>query len=180
MNIYIISLLFAIPIFILLIGLEVFVAYRRGIQVNRAADMISSLSSGLTNTTRDGIQFGFILISYTWLVDHIAIVKLEPLWLAVIIAFISEDFAGYWFHRMNHRVNFFWNRHVIHHSSEEFNLSCALRQSISDNIQFFAILLIPAAILGIPPYLFAIIGPVHLFLQFWYHTSLIDKMGILE
>ena len=180
MNIYIISLLFAIPIFILLIGLEAFVAYRRGIQVNRAADMISSLSSGLTNTTRDGIQFGFILISYSWLVDHIAIVKLEPLWLAVIIAFISEDFAGYWFHRMNHRVNFFWNRHVIHHSSEEFNLSCALRQSISDNIQFFAILLIPAAILGIPPYLFAIIGPVHLFLQFWYHTSLIDKMGILE
>ena len=63
---------------------------------------------------------------------------------------------------------------------EEFNLSCALRQSISDNIQFFAILLIPAAILGIPPYLFAIIGPVHLFLQFWYHTRLIDKMGILE
>ncbi len=180
MNIYIISLLFAIPIFILLIGLEVFVAYRRGIQVNRAADMISSLSSGLTNTTRDGIQFGFILISYSWLVDHIAIVKLEPLWLAVIIAFISEDFAGYWFHRMNHRVNFFWNRHVIHHSSEEFNLSCALRQSISDNIQFFAILLIPAAMLGIPPYLFAIIGPIHLFLQFWYHTQLIDKMGLLE
>ena len=180
MNIYIISLLFAIPIFIILIGLEAFVAFRRGIQVNRAADMISSLSSGLTNTTRDGIQFGFILISYTWLVDNITIFKVEPLWLAVIIAFISEDFAGYWFHRMNHRVNFFWNRHVIHHSSEEFNLSCALRQSISDNIQFFAILLIPAAILGIPPYLFAIIGPVHLFLQFWYHTRLIDKMGILE
>ena len=107
MNIYIISLLFAIPIFIILIGLEAFIAFRRGIQVNRAADMISSLSSGLTNTTRDGIQFGFILISYTWLVDHITIIKLEPLWLAVIIAFISEDFAGYWFHRMNHRVNFF-------------------------------------------------------------------------
>ena len=180
MNIYIISLLFAIPIFIILIGLEAFVAFRRGIQVNRAADMISSLSSGLTNTTRDGIQFGFRIISYTWLVDHITIFKVEPLWLAVIIAFISEDFAGYWVHRMNHRVNFFWNRHVIHHSSEEFNLSCALRQSISDNIQFFAILLIPAAMLGIPPSLFAIIGPVHLFLQFWYHTRLIDKMGILE
>ena len=180
MNIYIISLLFAIPIFIILIGLEAFVAYHKGIQVNKAADMISSLSSGLTNTTRNGIQFGFILISYSWLVDHITIFKMESLWLAVIIAFISEDFAGYWFHRMNHRVNFFWNRHVIHHSSEEFNLSCALRQSISDNIQFFAILLIPAAMLGIPPYLFAIIGPVHLFLQFWYHTRLIDKMGILE
>ena len=180
MNIYIISLLFAIPIFVILIALEAQVAYKRGLKVNRSADMISSLSSGLTNTTRDGIKFGFLLISYTWLVDHIAIIKLEPLWLAVIIAFISEDFAGYWFHRMNHRVNLFWNRHVIHHSSEEFNLSCALRQSVSDNIQFFAILLIPAALLGIPPYLFAIIGPIHLFLQFWYHTQLIDKMGLLE
>ena len=180
MNIYIIALLFAIPIFIILIGLESFVAYRRGIPVNHAADMISSLSSGLTNATRDGIQLGVVLISYTWLVNHITIYKVENLWLAVIIAFVAEDFAGYWIHRMSHRVNILWNRHVIHHSSEEYNLSCALRQSISDNIKFFSILLIPAAVMGIPPALFAIISPVHLFLQFWYHTRLIDKMGILE
>ena len=180
MNIYIIALLFAIPIFIILIGLESFVAYRRGMQVNHAADMISSLSSGLTNSTRDGIQFGVVLISYTWLVNHITIYKVENLWLAVIIAFVAEDFAGYWIHRMSHRVNILWNRHVIHHSSEEYNLSCALRQSISDNIKIFSILLIPAAVMGIPPALFAIISPVHLFLQFWYHTRLIDKMGILE
>ncbi len=61
---------------------------------------------------------------------------------------------------MNHRINFFWNRHVIHHSSEEFNLACALRQSISDNIKFHAILFIPAALLGIPATLFAIISPI--------------------
>ena len=180
MSAYITSLLFAIPIFIILIGLESFVAYRRGIQVNHAADMISSLSSGLTNATRDGIQFGVVLISYTWLVNHITIYKVENLWLAVVIAFVVEDFAGYWIHRMSHRVNILWNRHVIHHSSEEYNLSCALRQSISDNIKIFSILLIPAAVMGIPPALFAIISPVHLFLQFWYHTRLIDKMGILE
>ena len=180
MSAYITSLLFAIPIFIILIGLESFVAYRRGIQVNHAADMISSLSSGLTNATRDGIQFGVVLISYTWLVNHITIYKVENLWLAVVIAFVVEDFAGYWIHRMSHRVNILWNRHVIHHSSEEYNLSCALRQSISDNIKFFSILLIPAAVMGISPALFAIISPVHLFLQFWYHTRLIDKMGMLE
>ena len=180
MSTYITALLFAIPIFIILIGLESFVAYRQGMQVNHAADMISSLSSGLTNATRDGIQFGVILISYTWLVNHITIYKVENLWLAVVIAFVVEDFAGYWIHRMSHRVNILWNRHVIHHSSEEYNLSCALRQSISDNIKFFSILLIPAAVMGIPPALFAIISPVHLFLQFWYHTRLIDKMGILE
>ena len=180
MNTYIIAISIAIPIFLLLITLEAIVASRRGIQINRAADMISSLSSGITNTTRDGIKFGFVLISYSWLVDHITIIKIEPLWLAVIIAFVVEDFAGYWIHRLNHRVNIFWNRHIIHHSSEEFNLSCALRQSISNNIKFVAVLLIPAALFGIPAYLFAIIGPIHLFMQFWYHTRLIDKMGFLE
>ncbi|GIS56498.1 MAG: hypothetical protein CM1200mP1_04360 [Candidatus Neomarinimicrobiota bacterium] len=40
---------------------------------------------------------------------------MTPIWLAVVIAFVVEDFAGYWMHRLNHRVNIFWNRHIIHH-----------------------------------------------------------------
>lgn len=180
MSFYVTSLMFAIPVFIILIGIEAVAAGRMGIKVNRPADMISSLSSGATNTLRDGINFGFILISYTWLVDKLTLYKLDPVWLAVIIAFIVEDFAGYWLHRMNHRVNVFWNRHIIHHSSEEFNLSCALRQSISDTVKFKAVFIIPAAMLGVPAHIFAVVGPIHLFMQFWYHTRLIDKMGWLE
>ena len=180
MSFYVTSLMFAIPIFIILIGIEAVAAGRMGIKVNRPADMITSLSSGATNTVRDGINFGFILISYTWLMDKLTLYKLDPVWLAVIIAFIVEDFAGYWLHRMNHRVNVFWNRHIIHHSSEEFNLSCALRQSISDTVKFKAVFMIPAAMLGIPAHIFAVVGPIHLFMQFWYHTRLIDKMGWFE
>ena len=114
------------------------------------------------------------------MVDSMTIYTIQPIWIAVAIAFIVEDFAGYWMHRLNHRVNIFWNRHVIHHSSEEFNLSCALRQSISTTFKFSAILFIPAALLGVPAYIFAILGPIHLFMQFWYHTQLIGKMGFLE
>ena len=180
MSFYVTSLMFAIPVFIILIGIEAVAAGRMGIKVNRPADMISSLSSGATNTVRDGINFGFILISYTWLMDKLTLYKLDPVWLAVIIAFIVEDFAGYWLHRMNHRVNVFWNRHIIHHSSEEFNLSSALRQSISDTVKFKAVFIIPAAMLGIPAHIFAVVGPIHLFMQFWYHTRLIDKMGWFE
>ncbi len=180
MSFYVISLMFAIPIFLLLIGIEAIAAGRMGIKVNHPADMISSLSSGATNTLRNGINFGFILISYSWLVNNLTIYKLEPMWLAVLIAFVIEDFAGYWIHRLNHRVNIFWNRHIIHHSSEEFNLSCALRQSISDTVKFAAVFMIPAALLGIPQHIFTVIGPIHLFMQFWYHTRLIDKMGWLE
>ena len=180
MSFYITSLFIAIPTFVLLISLEAWIAKIKGVKINRSVDMISSLSSGVTNTIRDGIKFSFVIISYSWLVEHITIYQLSPLWLAIIIAFIAEDFTGYWMHRLNHRVNILWNRHIIHHSSEDFNLSCALRQSISNTIKFSAVFMIPAALLGIPASIFAILGPLHLFMQFWYHTQLIGKLGFLE
>ena len=180
MNTYITAVAFAIPVFLILISIEWMVSIKRGIMVNHPADMISSLSSGLTNILKDGLKISFALISYDWLVDKITIVKFDSLILTVFIAFVVKDFAGYWLHRMNHRINILWNRHIIHHSSEEFNLACALRQSISGIISFGAIFLIPAALFGVPTWLFAIMGPIHLFLQFWYHTQLIEKMGFLE
>src|SRR5205823_5470885 len=69
---------------------------------------------------------------------------------------------------------------LIHHSSEEFNLACALRQSISEIVKVFAFLLLPAALLGVPTIVIATIAPLHLFAQFWYHTQYIGKMGPLE
>jgi len=180
MNFFTQSLFIAIPIFFTLIILEIIASKKMGIRINHPVDIISSLSSGITNIAKDGLKFGFVIISYSWLLKHITLYRLEPTWAAVIIAFIVQDFSGYWLHRMNHRVNIFWNRHIIHHSSEEFNLSCALRQSISDVIKFGAILMIPAAALGIPTSIFAILGPIHLFMQFWYHTQLINKMGWME
>ena len=156
------------------------ISKKKGIKVNRPVDMISSLSSGVTNTTKDGLKFGIVLISYSWLVEHFTLYKLEPIWAAVLVAFVVQDITGYWMHRLNHRVNVFRNRHIIHHSSEEFNLSCALRQSISETVHFGAILMIPAAILGVPANIFAVLAPIHLFMQFWYHTRLIDTMGWLE
>tara|TARA_B100001250_G_C19800102_1_gene790636 strand:- start:1239 stop:2483 length:1245 start_codon:yes stop_codon:yes gene_type:complete len=180
MDLYVQSLFIAIPLFSLLIIIEMIFAKIKKIDINHSADMISSLSSGLTNTTKDAIKFSFVIISYSWFVDKLTIYEIKPLWLAVLAAFIIQDFAGYWIHRLTHRVNILWNRHVIHHSSEEFNLSCALRQPISETFKFFAFLWIPAALLGIPVKIFAIVAPVHLFLQFWYHTRLINKMGILE
>ena len=169
MNFFVQSLYFAIPLFTFLIIIEAIVAHYRNLPINRSEDVISSLSSGLTNIIRDGIKFSIIIISYTWLVEKITIYTLEPIWLAISVAFIVEDFAGYWMHRLHHRVNLFWNRHIIHHSSEEFNLSCALRQSISTIFRFSAVLMIPAALLGIPATIFAVLAPIHLFMQFWYH-----------
>ena len=180
MNFYLTSLFVAIPLFVIFIGIEELFARYRGVVVNRSADMISSLSSGITNLIKDVLKISIVIVSYSWLVEKIAIYKVDQLWAIILCALVVQDFTGYWLHRLNHRVNIFWNRHVIHHSSEEFNLSCALRQSISKTFNYAAVLMIPAALLGIPAYVFAILGPIHLFMQFWYHTRLIDKMGVLE
>lgn len=171
---------YAIPFFVILILIEAVAAKWKGVQVNRGADTISSLSSGITNTIKDVLGLTVVIISYNFFVQHLAIVELKETWLLYVIGFVALDFAGYWMHRWNHTINFLWNRHIIHHSSEEFNLSCALRQSISVIFSFFNILLIPAALFGVPTHVIAIIAPLHLFAQFWYHTTLIDKMGFLE
>jgi alkylglycerol monooxygenase len=174
------ALTYAIPFFLALIGLEALVAWKMGFKINRGPDMISSLTSGISNVVKDVLGLSIAIISYAWLVDKAAVFDIGTQWYVFVIAFIAKDFAGYWIHRMEHSVNVFWNRHIIHHSSEEFNLSCALRQSISEIFSFVGLFLLPAAIIGVPVEVIAIIAPIQLFAQFWYHTRLIDKMGILE
>lgn len=173
-------LLIAMPVFLLLVLFEKWYGWRKGNDTVRNMDMISSLSSGVTNVTKDVLGLSIALISYEWLFNRIAITHINATWLTYIIAFITLDFAGYVVHAIDHRINFFWNSHIIHHSSEEFNLACALRQSVSVFIRLFIILLLPAALLGVPPQVIAVVAPLHLFAQFWYHTQHIGKMGFLE
>ena len=180
MQAYADALLIAIPFFVFLLMIEM--AYSKWVKktVYRPLDTISSLSSGLTNIIKDSLGLVLVLVSYPYLVEHLALFNIESTWLVYIIAFVAMDFASYWNHRLNHKINFFWNQHVIHHSSEEFNLACALRQPISNVLGYFSILLIPAALFGVPHQVIAVIAPLHLFAQFWYHTQHIGKLGILE
>jgi alkylglycerol monooxygenase len=173
-------LLIAMPMFLGLVLLEKLYGYIRFKDTFKPLDTISSLSSGYTNSLKDVLGLSFTVISYTWLVGKLAIFQIEETLLVYFIAFMALDFAGYWVHRLSHEINFFWNKHAIHHSSEEFNLGCALRQSISSFVNIFTVFLIPAAIFGVPAMVIAVIAPIHLFAQFWYHTVYIKKMGFLE
>ena len=180
MEAYANALLIAIPSFMVLLITEIAYGQWSGKQTYVFMDTIASLSSGLTNILKDTLGLVVILVSYSWLSAQLAITHIDAgLWL-YIIAFICIDFASYWSHRLNHKINFFWNQHVIHHSSEEFNMACALRQSISNILGYGALFLIPAAILGIPEQVIAVLAPLHLFGQFWYHTQHIGKLGWLE
>jgi alkylglycerol monooxygenase len=173
-------LLIAMPVFLILVLLEKWYGWYKGMDTVRNMDMISSLSSGITNVTKDVLGLSIAIISYGWMVDKLAVTHIDSGFWTYFIAFMALDFSGYWVHRIAHEYNLFWNNHIVHHSSEEFNLACALRQSISVFFRIFTFFLLPAAILGVPQEVIAIVGPLHLFAQFWYHTRHIGKMGFLE
>jgi len=173
-------LLIAMPIFLLLVLLEKWYGWRKGNDTVNMMDMISSLTSGVTNVTKDVLGLSVAVISYGWFVKNLAVIHIEEGIGVYIIAFLAMDFSGYCVHRIQHTVNIFWNAHAIHHSSEEFNLACALRQSASVFFKIFVFFLIPAALLGVPVQVIAVVAPLHLFIQFWYHTQHIGKMGFLE
>ena len=173
-------LLIAIPGFLILVILELFYGAWKKHQTYNLMDTISSLSSGMTNLLKDILGVGLVVISYPFLKEQLAVQSVEESIVIYVIAFLCIDFASYWNHRLNHSINVFWNQHIVHHSSEEFNLACALRQSISGLIGFGALFLLPAAILGIPAKIITVLAPLHLFGQFWYHTRHIGKLGWLE
>lgn len=180
MEIYGKILLIAMPAFLLLVLFEKWYGWRKGKDTVRNLDMISSLTSGVTNVTKDVLGLSLAIVTYPWLVEHLALTHIPNTIIVYIIAFFALDLAGYWMHRIQHITNFFWNGHLVHHSSEDFNLACALRQSISGIVKLFIIFLLPAAVLGVPENVIATVAPLHLFAQFWYHTEHINKMGFLE
>ncbi len=174
------ALKFVLPIFILLIIIEMIVAKVRNKQVITSMDTVSSLSSGITNVLSKVLGLTIYIITYDFLLQHFTVFKIESTAIQYIIGFISIDFYAYWSHRWRHEYNLLWNDHLVHHSSEEYNLPVALRQTISDFVQFYTFLLIPAAIFGVPTNVLIVLGVIMLFGGFWYHTQLIDKMGFLE
>lgn len=173
-------LVFAMPLFLALIIIEKVYGYYKGKDTAPMMDSVSSISSGIINSLKDVLGLSVTFITYEWMVSKIALFHQEPSIITYLIGFIAIDFYGYWYHRWSHQINFLWNKHAIHHSSEEFNLSCALRQTVSSFVNLFTFLLVPAALLGVPANVIAVIVPIHLFLQFWYHTKHIKKMGVLE
>jgi alkylglycerol monooxygenase len=172
-------LLIIIGTFILLF-IEATYAYYKGNFNFRTMDTISSLSAGMTNAIKNVLGLTAVIIGYKYMFENWSLVDQEVTWITYLLALIGLDFATYWYHRLAHNVNIFWNRHVIHHSGEEFNIATALRQSISKFVNISVFFLLPAALMGVPPKVIAIVTPLFLFVQVWYHTIHIGKLGWLE
>jgi alkylglycerol monooxygenase len=170
----------AIPFFFLLIGIEYAIARAQKKVYFRFHDSIASLSCGIVQQMT-GVLLKVLLIgSYVWAYEQLSITKLlASSGLVWIWAFVLVDLAYYWFHRASHRINFMWAAHVVHHQSEQYNLTTALRQSAFQGLMS-AVFYLPLAILGFPPLVFFTAVTLNTLYQFWIHTRLIGKMGPLE
>jgi len=170
----------AVPVFMALIAAEFAVDRARGTRYYHLADAVNSLSCGVVSTGMR-VFFGFLgLLTYEWTVQHAAPVRLAAThWGTWVFAFFFYDLCYYWQHRLGHTVGLFWASHSVHHQSEEFNLTTALRQpgtGAFTNWVFY----IPMALCGIPVSVFLMTGVIQLFYQFWPHTRLIGRLGVLD
>ena len=177
----------AIPFFLIALLAELVVDWRRGTGYYRGNDAINSLSAGTLSTT-----FGYFtkLIPaaiLAWVLQDFALFDIDPAafdlsasglvhWAIALIAF---DFCYYWQHRFGHEISVFWAAHAVHHQSEDYNLSTALRQT-STSFVFSWIFYVPLFLLGMPFEVYVTVNALDLIYQFWVHTQHIGRLGWME
>ena len=171
---------YAIPVFLLLIVIELFWGWWKGNNTYRANDSINSLSLGLLSTVTKFVFLNIGLLVFSGIEENYAIWAFNSSSLGHwLLAILLYDFLYYWFHRVSHERQFFWGSHVVHHQSEDYNLSTALRQT---STSFFTtwVFFIPCFFLGMPITMYVSIASAHLIYQFWVHTQHISTLGFLE
>ncbi len=169
----------SIPIFFILIGIELIIERFTNKKLYNLPDAIANLSCGITSQL-SGLFLTIIGVGvYQVIFENAALFTLERNWLYWVVLFLLVDLAYYWAHRMSHEVNLFWGGHVVHHQSEEYNFSVALRQSSIQIIWTFAFNL-PMALVGFRTMDFVLVSALNTLYQFWIHTETIKKMGWFE
>jgi sterol desaturase/sphingolipid hydroxylase (fatty acid hydroxylase superfamily) len=176
----------AIPLFFLLMGLELgwsaWSASKSGAagrSVYRFNDFVANLGCGIGSQVVGAFTKSLIFAVYLAVYDHARLFTLPSTPLTWLLTFLLIDGLYYWFHRLSHEVNFLWAAHIVHHQSEEYNLSVALRQSWWQGLFSFWFY-VPVALLGVHPVVILTVGAFVTLYQFWIHTKAIRTLGPLE
>lgn len=172
-------LLYALPVFIFLIAAEWLYGWKTGRSTYHLNDSLSSLSQGLLSQALAACTTLLQIGLYSRVFSSLALWPKLPFWHTAwgwLTAIVLFDFFDYWLHRAGHEIAVFWAAHVVHHQSESFNFSTALRQESLVPLLGWSFYL-PMALLGVPPAQFAVAGLIVLIYQFWIHTEHIGKLG---
>ena len=171
-------IVYAFPVFALMIFAEYGYGLATGRNTYRINDAISNLSQGVLSQITLVFTAIFQIGIYTLAYDKVALFHGQAWnsWYGWIAAMLLVDFCGYWHHRYSHETGILWAAHVVHHQSQDFNFSTALRQESAYPVLGWVFYL-PLAVLGVPPEVFAVTGLVVLLYQIWIHTELVGKLG---
>ncbi len=155
--------------------LELYVTAKEGIKTYESKDAFSSIAMGLGNVFLGFFSKALVLLAFFYIYENFRLFTIPIVWWSFILIFFTDDFAYYWFHRISHECRLFWASHVVHHSSQHYNLSTALRQTWSGGFYSFVFWLwLP--LLGFHPGMIILQMSISLIYQFWIHTEAIDKM----
>ena len=168
-------IILSIPVYFLLIGIELLIERLSQRKIYRLNDAITNISCGVTQQLTN-IFFKVVGVAVYTLVYEFRFFTIQETTLSFVILFIASDFCYYWAHRMSHEINLFWGGHVVHHQSEDYNFSVALRQGSFQIIWTFGFYL-PLALLGFNPTSFVFASALVTVYQFWIHTETIGKLG---
>jgi len=166
---------YAVPGFIALVFAEMLYAWARDKSRYEPRDTLTSLSLGLGSTIAGVIVGGAAYAIAAWLWQF-RLFDIGYAWYWFVIAFVIDDLAYYAFHRSAHRVRWFWASHVIHHSSQHYNLSTALRQTWTGFISLSFLFRLPLFLIGFPPPMVFFVAGINLIYQFWIHTEVVGRM----
>lgn len=172
-------IVFATPVFLLLIAAEYGWGVWRGRNTYRLNDAITSIGLGMMSQVTAVLTRLFRIGIYTAVFSAVALWRDDAFWMSPVgwlLALVFYDLCYYWLHRAGHEVAVFWAAHVVHHQSQDYNLSTALRQTSSGALLGW-IFYLPMALAGVPPLVFGIVALIDLLYQFWVHTEHVPKLG---
>jgi len=166
---------YAIPFFIVTVIIEGIVLYKKQPTSYNLKDTLASIIMGIGNVLVNLLSKLLVVLVISFLYENFRITTIPFVWWAWIMILFADDFFYYWLHRIGHESRFFWASHIVHHSSQKYNLSTALRQTWTGG--FFSFLFYLALpILGFHPLMIFTQMSISLLYQYWIHTELIHKM----
>ncbi len=169
----------AIPLFFVGIGIEALIGRVKGRAVHRLGDSMADMGCGILQQLVSTLLAAKVMLGAFEYLTRFSLIHFENPVAPWLVGIVAVEFAYYWWHRLSHGVNLLWAAHVVHHQSEDYNLSVALRQSVTTwatSLPFY----LPIALLGVSPLQFGAILSLSTLYQFWIHTELVPSLGVAE
>lgn len=163
----------AAPVMFVFVLLEWYFSRREEKHLYEKKDSIGSIAVGVGNVLINTVLKVFIFYLFVWIYNLIPW-RMHLNWWTFIPCYLIFDLSSYWAHRISHQQRFWWATHVVHHSSEQYNLTVSFRLSWMQNLKL--VFFIPILMIGFHPVIFFVASQIAVLFQFWVHTEYIGKL----